>query len=440
MERRRVLVSLFAVCASVAVTACSDEDGAPADDVESAITSQVFSGRVLTGEGAAIAGARVTINGITRVTGSSGQYAMSVVDSRTGYKFDIRKDGFGPLTEFRLGGALSLVHRLQAGFTKVIEPGAANVIIEPSSGVRVTLPANSLRSNNGAPVGTVRFTILPHTSQTMPGDFTARRADGRDVALISVGAATLQAVDAQNNTLGLAPGAALGVRIPVPAAAGGSMPDCVLSGDCRAAIWRFDRPTGLWIEQPAAAPAFGGGATQFNIRGAQKEVIDPADGLGTWNADIEFVSPACTVIEFAGVPLECYNPPPGVSPEPGIETSFTQALSGGGTKSKTSAVLSSAAFLILYNLRPSVPIDLSFVFPPGAPAGCAANLVIGSNPPPNPGFPVAIPGGGATQLDTGAPWGGTGYPTNSGGLPVSFADVVIGDHPCNSTVLVTTAL
>ena len=103
-------------------------------------------------------------------------------------------------------------------------------------------------------------------------------------------------------------------------------------------------------------------------------------------------------------------------------------------------MLSSAAFVVLYNLRPNVAVDLSFTFPPGAPPNCAANLVITSNPPPNPGFPTSSPTGGATQVDSGAPWGGTGYPTNSGGLPLSFADVATGDYPCNSFVEITTSL
>jgi hypothetical protein len=420
---------------------CYADDRAPAgQEAVSALTSQVFSGNVLDSRGAAIAGARVTINGITRITGSSGQYAVSIAGSATGYQFDIRKDGFGPLTEFHLAGELALVHTMQSGFTKPINPAVANVILDPSSGVQVTLPANSLRTSTGAPVGTVQVTIIPHTSQTMPGDFSARRADGSAVALVSVGAATLQAVDAQNNTLGLVAGALLTVKLPVPAAAGGTMPSCVLSGACRTVIWRFNRTTGLWVEQATAAPTFTTTATQFGIRGAQQGVIDPADGLGTWNADVEFTNPACTVIEFASVPLDCYNPPPGTTPEPGITVSFTQALAGGGTKSKTDAVRSSAAFIVLFNLRPSLDVDLSFTFPPGAPAACAANLAITSTPAPSLGFPVLGATGGTTRVNTGAPWGGVGYPTDSGGSPVDFTDVATGNHPCHSSVQITTHL
>jgi hypothetical protein len=47
--------------------------------------------------------------------------------------------------------------------------------------------------------------------------------------------------------------------------------------------------------------------------------------------------------------------------------------------------------------------------------------------------------GGATRLSTGAPWGGTGYPTDGGGSPIDLADVKAGTHPCNSLVEITTA-
>jgi hypothetical protein len=419
---------------------CNLEDKEPTPDrTESAITSQTFAGRVIDTRGAAIVGARVTINGITRITGSTGQYAVSIADSPNGYRLDIRKDGFGPVTDFLLAGNLSLVHTLESGFTTIIQPGVTNKVVDPKSGIEVTIPANALRSSTGLPSGNVRFTILPHTSQTMPGDFTARNAAGAPVALVSVGAATLQALDDRGSTLGLAAGATLGVNLPVPGAAGGSMPACVLDGSCRAAIWRFSPATALWVEQPVTGLTFTTKTTTFGIRGADSQVIDPADGLGTWNADIEFTSPACTVITFSSVPLECYNPA-ATTPEPGIETSFTQALAGGGTKSKTASVLSTAAFIVLYNLRANIEVDLSFTFPPGAPANCAANMAISSTPAPSAGFPVFSATGGATRLSTGAPWGGTGYPTNSTGHPLSFIDVAIGDHPCNSQVEVTTSL
>lgn len=420
---------------------CGAENDDPATaDLTAAETtqSQVFAGKVVTPAGAPISGARVTINGINRITSSTGQYAVSIADSTSGYRVDIRKDGFGPATEFHLAGSATLVHKLQTGSTFTINPATSNEIFDQASGISINVPANSLRTSTGAPSAPVRLTIIPHTSQTMPGDFTARRADGRMVALVSVGAVTVQAVDSKNNTLGLAAGASLNVNLPVPAAAGSSMPACVLNGSCRTVMWRFEPTTGLWVEQATAAPAFNTGGTTFAIRGQRGGAIDPGDGLGTWNADIEFSTPACMVIELSNIPLACYNPPPGSTPEPGIAVTFTQALAGGGTKSKTSDVRSSAAFVVLYNLRPNVDVDLKFAFPAGAPPNCASNMSILSAPGPAPGFPTFSITGGETRVSSGNPWGGTGMPTDGGGGVLELIDVISGNHPCLSSVQVTT--
>ena len=437
MTKNWLYRSVLIVCAGAAATACTMEREDRTS--ESAQAVQTFSGRVVDTAGAAVVGARVTINGITRVTGSSGQYAVSIAESPTGYRFDIRKDGFGPVSDFRLAGALSLVHTLQAGFVATLQAGTTNVVTEPSSGTQVTVPANSLRTNTGAaPVGTVRLVIIPHTSQTMPGDFTARNAGGRQVALTSVGAVTLQAVDSQNTTLGLASGAAIQIKLPVPAAAGGTMPTCVLSGACRTVMWRFQPSTGLWIEATTVPPSFATGGTTFTVRNAQDRVtIDPADGLGTWNADIELTTPACMVVSLPAIPNDCYNPL-GATPEPGITVSAGQALATTGTKTKTNNVLSTAAFLLIYTLRPGVDVDLKFVFPPGAPAHCAANASISSTPAPSPGFPVITAADASTRVNAGAAWGGTGYPTDPGGMPVDLGDVIAGTHPCHSFVEFTT--
>jgi hypothetical protein len=440
---RSFFVASFFALGGLAVSSCGveQEEVTSTTTAEAGVLSQTFSGKVMSVSGAPVVGARVTINGITRLTTSTGQYAISVADSQNGYRFDIRKDGFAPVTEFKLGGATAELHLLQSGITRTIDPTKATTVRDDASGIQVQIPANVLRSSTGAPVGAVRFTVIPHTSQTMPGDFTAQNAQNDRVALISVGAVTLQAFDERGNTLGLAPNAALSVALPVPAAAGGKMPDCVLNGSCRTAMWRFNPASALWIEQPAATPQFAATTTLFNVRGAREGgLIDPADGLGTWNADIEFNSPACIVVQFDNIPDDCFNPPPGSSPELGIDITFTQALAGGGSKTKTTGVASSADFLVLYNLRPNVPVLLDFAFPPGAPANCRNNITFFSIPAALPGYPQSTPLGGVTNVDSGAPWGGTGYPTDLGGQPMDLADAQSGNHNCQSKTFVTTSL
>jgi hypothetical protein len=405
---------------------------------EAAALSAVFSGTVLNAQGQPIAGARVTVNGILRITTDAGTYNVSVTDSKTGYLLDIRKDGYAPVNTFTTGGALAQRHVLVKAFTKVINPAASNVIVDTSSGIQVTLPANSLQNSAGVPAtGQVSFSIAPHGPDTMPGDFSARNSANQPVALETVGAVTLAAVDASGNTLSLIAGRVLDVRLPVPASVGASMPACVLNASCRAAMWRFDPRTGLWKELAASAQ-FSTTGTSFRIIGQrQGSVLDPADGLGTWNADIEVVNPACTLIEFVNIPLDCYNPPPAVSPEPGIELGFEQLTVSGTPKSKDQAVRSSATFVVLTNLRASTDLKLSVEFPPGAPAYCASNLSITSTPGPLPTYPSYWATGGITKFTTGA-LTFTGYPKNSAGNAITFADVVAGDHPCGSHAYIET--
>lgn len=406
-----------------------------------AVSSTVFSGTVVDASGAPLANARVTVNGILRLTSSTGAYAVSVTESKTGYVFDVRKDGYAPLNELKLAGQLSQRHVLRAAYLVKLEAQREAQVRDPSSGITVKVPAGSLYTAAGvAATGSVSLSIAAHGPNSMPGDWTARNASGAAVALETVGALTLSAVDSAGNTLVLGPGKVLDVQLPVPAAVGGQMPACVLTGACRAAAWRFEPKTGQWIEPgPSAVSAqFNTSSTSLKIVGIRKSgAVDPADGLGTWNADIEHYNPACSIIEFSNLPLDCYNPPPAASVEPGLELGFQQAQSNGTLYSKSQLVRSSTAFTVLYNLRGGTNLDLSVEFPPGAPAWCGANLSLTSVPGAAAGYPVYWSTGGRTRFNSGA-LTFVGYPKNSAGANIGLVDVVSGDHPCGSHVVITT--
>jgi hypothetical protein len=414
--------------------------GLELSQIQSAATSAIFSGTVLDATGAPVANARVTINGLVRLTNDKGAYAASIAESRAGYVLDIRKDGYAPLNTFKTAGELSQRYVLAKAFAKVINPAVSNVIVDPASGIQVTLPAGSLQGSTGSPAtGQVTFSIAPHGPDTMPGDFSARNASNQPVALETVGAVTLAAVDSAGNSLVLLAGKSLGVSLPVPVAAGGQMPACVLNGSCRAAMWRFDPVTGLWKEQTASSVKFTATGTTFNVTGPRQgsEPV-PSDGLGTWNADIEKTNPSCTLIEFVNIPLDCYNPPPGTTPEPGIQIGFEQMRLSGGLQSVVRPANSSTPFIAIYNLRASTDLQISVQFPSGAPTYCAQNLTLNSTPAPLPGYPNpvgSIPR--ITKFVTG-PQTFTGYPKNSLGYPITFTDVATGDHPCGSHVYVET--
>ena len=99
-------------------------------------------------------------------------------------------------------------------------------------------------------------------------------------------------------------------------------------------------------------------------------------------------------------------------------------------------------FIALYNIRSNVNQEVGITFPAGVPASCAKNLEISSDPLPLPtgDFPLYSPTGGVTQFNSGAPWGGMGWPRDTENNMIDFNDVAFGTHPCNSHVQFTTTL
>lgn len=421
MSKVRLFQSVFVVCASVSMMMCSpvsEEEEGEIVSAEEGISAQLFTGRVIDENGAAIAGARVTINGILRTTSSTGSYAVSIIESTSGYAFDIRKDGYGPLTLSRTKGKTGLVHTMKAAFTMTIAPTRPAVIVEPSSGIQVTIPANSLRSGTGTPVGNVRFSIIPHTAQTMPGDLTGRRPDGTKVALLSVGAVTLQAVDSAGSTLGLKDGSSLTVQMPVPAEAGGVMPRCAIQNSalavfCRIPMWRFDPATGVWIEQPNAEPTTNPGSTNFFVRGGPGPVLD-ANGLGSWNADVDMgTQSACVRIQISGFQPNCYLSNTGSGD--GIRINFRQVptLTANNSNFKSLWVAEDEPFVVLRNLEPITPLSLSFKLPN---SDCMPGVVVTSNTTPTtPDIPAHVAPHDSNlkiSVSAGPAWNGTGVPSN----------------------------
>ncbi|WP_395833899.1 carboxypeptidase-like regulatory domain-containing protein [Cystobacter fuscus] len=430
MMRRSALL-LFPVLFGLACGEGTAPSSAEELQARPAALSAVFSGRVLDANNQPIVNARVTVNGIIRYTNSTGAYSLSVTESPTGYVLDIRKEGYGPVNKLQMSGQLSQEYVLRKAYTQQISPTANTVIQDPASGIRVEVVANTLRTAaGGLPEGGVLFSIVPHGPDSMPGDFTARNALGKTVALETVGAVTLSAVDGRGNTLVLAAGASMNVLLPVPAVLGGTMPACVLKGSCRTVMWRFNPSTGLWIEQ-SASPQFSTTATTFRITGArQGGTIDPLDGLGSWNTDIEKVNPSCSIIEFVNIPLSCYNPL-GTTPEPGLTLNLSQMSSGGTTWPSIATVRSSATYIAQYNLLSNASLTLQVGFPTGAPPYCATNLTLTATP----GSTVS---GSVISYNSGAPASAPGYPKDSAGNPIDFQDVVDGNHTCSSHIYIET--
>jgi hypothetical protein len=404
----------------------------PADhqvEGEATATSAVFSGTVTSEQGVPQAGVTVVINGISRITDSTGKYFISVTSVTTGYVLSLSKKGFAPSSEFHAAGETNLQHVLRSGFVATVDPTVDSTVVA-SSGVTVSLKANSLMTASGAaPTGMVQITVAAYDPLRMPGDFTAVNAAGEQVALESVGAVFIGADDSTGQALELRSGMTSDAFIPVPAAVR-EVPPCVLDFSCRIAMWKFDPSTGKWVEKTDMGIQLSSSGTRFTMRGVAGTQLLPisAGGLGMWNADIEKKAPACTIIEVVNFPTECYGA--------GNKVQFNLQLqnSAGTLIPRTDFLSSATPYIVLYNIRANVVQQVGLTLPADAPSTCLNRLTISSNPGPVAGFPVISSSSGVTRFDAGAPWGGTGFPVDGGGMLIDFTDVALGTHPCHSHV------
>lgn len=439
MNLRR-LCSIFVVPAMLATGCGALEDSkAVGDETREAhadlATSAVFSGTVRNSAGAVQAGVTVVINGISRTTDTTGRYFMSVVASANGYVLTLRKNGLASGTEFYSAGKTNLNHTLETGFVQTVSPTVDSTVTTPS-GVKVNLKANTLVNASGVPAtGPVSITVASYDPMRMPGDFTAVNASGQQVALESVGAVFVGATDASGAALNLATGATATGFIPVPTQVG-SMPACVSDGTCRLAMWKFNETTGKW-EEKSASMQVGPTGTTFTMQGTSSisgAVPISVGGLGMWNADIEKREPACTIIELVGFPETCFGTTGTV------QFSLKLPNAAGTLLPRTDTMSQASPFIVLYNIRANALQEVGITFPAGAPTSCAKNLDISSTPAAAAGYPLYTTTGGVTRFNSGAPWGGTGYPKDPGGNMVDFEDVALGTHPCKSQVQFKTEL
>jgi hypothetical protein len=160
--------------------------------------------------------------------------------------------------------------------------------------------------------------------------------------------------------------------------------------------------------------------------------------LGSWNANIELAKPACTVVLLNGFPSVCFNPN-GSPTEPGITLTYTLPTSG-GTVTGSQTLTSNMSSFILYNTRGNQTFgaatfeQLGITFPSGAPTSlCRDRLAIFSSPAPAATWPRLGATGGTTRVESGDPWGGTGFP-KFGGVDVTSSGVFTYKHPCRTTV------
>ncbi len=126
---------------------------------------------------------------------------------------------------------------------------SAGGVITLASGASVTLPANGIVTDDGAPYsGEVKVAarwLNPAdvaTGKIMPGNLQGISSDQEEVALASYGMLAVELSGGTEEKLNLKSGASASLRFPIPSSLRNSAPNEI-------PLWHFDETTGLWREE-----------------------------------------------------------------------------------------------------------------------------------------------------------------------------------------------
>ena len=320
------------------------------DVCEEGAVEVTFSGRVAGSLGEPVAGVRVSVNGESRVTSSSGSFTIRVLQAER-YVINTEALGYVPNSRIHAGGAMQdLVIDLQEAETFTIDPTRPVAVVD-EAGTQISLPAGALVDAQGnPPAGPV--TMQVHTfnpvTEGMVGDMAASNDGGEPVILDSVGAVSVDFVDEAGTEYGLASGNTAQISLQVA-------PEIDYSGAIP--MWHYDMDTGLWIEE-------GVGMVQNGVATAT------VSHFSVWNFDLEKRNPACVRVFVAGGLIDDGE-------------SLNARVKVTGNFPRTRDVSFTGGHNALFNLP--FDTDIEVYIPPQATA------------------PIYV-------IDSGAPWGGRGAP------------------------------
>ena len=276
----RALGAAWVTAALVALQGCggggSDTVATAPPPTAEAAASAVVQGRVLnTSDGAALAGAAVTLDGVSSVTDGQGRFTAEVPAGGPGV-VRVRQAGFADAiarVPLATGSPVSAdVWATPVGVTASLTPAGGDVSV-PGSVARVSFPPSALANADGSAfTGTAQVLVTPIDPATrpgaMPGSFQARTATGTQ-AIESFGALQVTLRDAATGQpLKLAAGQTATLRIPVASR--------TLAPPASLPLYHLDETTGLWVEEGSATLAGTPGAAWYE---------GTVSHFSTWNAD-----------------------------------------------------------------------------------------------------------------------------------------------------------
>jgi uncharacterized protein YfaP (DUF2135 family) len=237
----------------------------------------------------------VAAGGATTTTNAQGRFSLPGVPVSAFATLSVSAatymDQFKPVETLATGATTTVppIPMLKVAFTETFPGNTARTVQVPGSTASVTLPANALVGANGAAAASVTALLTPISPagsvDTMPGNYTARRADGSVASIETFGALDLRFRDAQGAPLNLAPGQSATVRIPLSSSA--ATPPATVP------LFYFDAATGRWVQDGTASLT--GTAPNRFYQGTITRVA-------TWNADALYSSVDVTgcVVNAAG--------------------------------------------------------------------------------------------------------------------------------------------
>ena len=254
-------------------------------DFTSARTSERFSGTVVRKQdGAPVAGAEVVVNGQTAKTDGNGFFSVNApLNDR--YVMTIDRVGFATFSRVVDSGLTGQTWPLVSTQSQTVDPtqvidlvdGRPELERKKRKGARIRVPANALVGPGGAPPTgplTAHIATLLIDEGEAPGDWGAMLG-GKEMNLISYGAAFVEFRDAAGTKYNLRPGTQADVEMFAP-------PSMVSGAPSKVRLWSYDTADGYWKESGTSS-----------LNGSAGSFVGKVSHFSTINTDLEKDNAAC---------------------------------------------------------------------------------------------------------------------------------------------------
>jgi hypothetical protein len=217
-----------------------------------------FSGHVLGNDAPVLAGARVTINGVSAQTNARGDFSLTLPKEDPRYVITITKPGYQMLSKIQYNPVTGAVFKLYRARDTVVDPTkpiAVRVVSgrEGSVGIEIQIPANSIAAgvDGKGPLATtpLHLRALPYDlndpENQVPGDFGGTDGSNKAYRLATFGAANVDLQDDANQAFNLVPGKTATISVLIDPSQQAVAPSTI-------PVWHYDTARGLWLRDGKA--------------------------------------------------------------------------------------------------------------------------------------------------------------------------------------------